>query len=128
MAVLHTHGSRVHAAFCSCLPRHGRRAESTNALCRAKERPRNTPKGKAGGEQCSRARGAAMKYDPYAYWPRFAGLNVLPDDAFRPDFHLLYDGYVYIGACAASVWLVDGKPESREQAIAQTMDYAWPYT
>lgn len=69
-----------------------------------------------------------MKYNPYAYLPRFAGLNVLPDDAFHPDFHILYDGYVYIGACTASVWLVDGKPESREEAIAQTMDYAWPYT
>lgn len=69
-----------------------------------------------------------MTYNPYLYLPRFASMNVLADADPLAAVYVLYEAYVYAGACTASAWLANGKPCSRDEAIAATMGEALPYT
>lgn len=68
-----------------------------------------------------------MTYNPYLYLPRFAGLNLLRDEDRDTHLYAIRDALVYTGAYTASFWLVNGKPRSREEDIALTMDSVQPY-
>lgn len=69
-----------------------------------------------------------MTYNPYLHLPRFAALNVLAGEDTHTSLYVIREALVYTGAYTASVWLMDGKPHSKEVDIARTMEEARPYT
>jgi hypothetical protein len=58
---------------------------------------------------------------------QFAGLNVLRYADPSDDFYFLKGHYVIAGAQVASVWLSEGKPQSRDEIIEQTMIEIQPF-
>lgn len=67
-----------------------------------------------------------MTYNPYINLAALAAMNVLKDEDPDSDLYEVLEVCVHIGAAQASMWLVAGKPCTKEELVDAIMEVVEP--